>query len=82
MAATGALNIDEREAAAAQAMRSLRRLKFRLVRDAISEPIVEPDCTAGASNPPEPPNPTERILVTTGAKSHVLFRAPFLVESA
>ena len=40
---TGALNIDEREAPRASD-ESLRRLKIRLVRDAISEPIVEPDC--------------------------------------
>ncbi len=82
IAAIGALNIAASDAAAAQAMRSLLLLKLRLVREAISDPMVELDWTAGASNPPEPPNPTLRMLVTIGAKSQVLLRAPFLVDRA
>ena len=81
-AAIGALNIAAKDAVAAQAINNLRRRKLRFVREAISDPIVAPAWTAGASKPPEPPNPTERILVTTGAKSHVRFRAPRLVDSA
>ena len=81
-AAIGALNMAAKEAVAAQAMSNLRRWKFFFVREAISEPIVAPACTAGASRPPDPPNPTDKMLVTTGAKSQVRFKAPRLVERA
>ena len=81
-AAIGALYIADKDAVAAQAISKRRRRKLRFVREAISEPIVAPACTAGASSPPDPPNPTENMPVTTGAKSQVRLRAPLLVDSA
>tara|TARA_B110000444_G_scaffold259191_1_gene302157 strand:- start:1993 stop:2454 length:462 start_codon:yes stop_codon:yes gene_type:complete len=82
MAAIGALKMAAREAAEAHPIKSRRLRKFLFVWFAISEPIVAPACTAGASNPPEPPKPTDKTLVTTGANSQVRFNTPLRVESA
>ena len=82
MAATGALNIAAKEPEAAQPMSNRRRRKCRRVWDATSEPMAAPACMAGASNPPEPPNPTESTLVSTGANIHVRFMRPLRVEMA
>ena len=43
IAAMGALNMAASDAAAAHAISNLLRLKFRFVREAISEPMVELD---------------------------------------
>ena len=82
MAATGALNMAAKEPAAAQPMRSSRRRKCLRVWEATSEPMAAPACIAGASSPPDPPNPTESTLVTTGANIHVRFMRPRRVEMA
>ena len=82
MAATGALNIAANEPAAAQPINKSLRRKCFLVWDATSDPTAAPACIAGASNPPEPPNPTDKMLVTTGANIHVRFMRPRLVEIA
>ena len=37
---------------------------------------------AGASNPPDPPKPTDNTLVNTGANIHVRFMRPRRVEMA
>ena len=39
------------------------------VWEATSDPNAAPACIAGASSPPEPPNPTDNTLVTTGQTS-------------
>ena len=82
MAATGALNMAAREPAAAQPMSSKRRRKCLRVWEATSDPNAAPACIAGASSPPEPPNPTDNTLVTTGANIHVRFMRPRRVEMA
>ena len=50
--------------------------------EATSEPMAAPACTAGASNPPDPPKPTDSTLVNTGAIIHFLFIRPRFVEIA
>ena len=82
MAATGALNMAAKDPAAAQPINKRRRRKCRRVCEATSEPMAAPACTAGASKPPEPPNPTDKMLVTTGANIQVRFMRPRLVEMA
>ena len=63
-------------------MSNKRRLNDRLVWRPISEPMAAADCSDGPSRPPEPPSPTERELVMSGANIQVRLILPCRCDNA